>query len=245
MSIAATTSWASDAHQLTLTATVESVAVFAWREALPGARASETVGLRVMNRFDAVEADDPIALFREWFELAAKDELNDPNAMALATAAADGRPSVRMVLMKKVDERGFTFYTNVESRKGEELASNPRAALLFHWKTQRRQVRVEGPVEPVSDADSDEYFHSRSRRSQLGALASRQSRPLGSREELEAKTAELAARYPEEIPRPDYWRGFVVVPERIEFWQDGPDRLHDRILFRRDGSGWWKVRLYP
>lgn len=198
-----------------------------------------------MNRFDAEEATDPIVLFREWFDLAAKDELNDPNAMALATATAEGRPSVRMVLMKHLDERGFTFYTNVESQKGGELLVNPNAALCFHWKSQRRQVRVEGAVEAVSAADSDEYFHSRSRRSQIGALASRQSRPLASREELEAKAAALAAQYPREIPRPDYWRGFRVVPERIEFWQDGDARLHDRIVFARGGNRWAKMRLYP
>jgi pyridoxamine 5'-phosphate oxidase len=198
-----------------------------------------------MSVFDAAEAADPIALFGTWFELAKADELNDPNAMALATATNDGRPSVRMVLLKKVDGRGFTFYTNVESRKGGELLANPHAALLFHWKSQRRQVRIEGAVEAVSAADSDEYFHSRSRRSQIGAIASQQSRPLSSREELEAAAAELAAKYPGEIPRPEYWRGFLVVPERIEFWQDGPDRLHDRIVFTRDGEGWGKVRLYP
>jgi pyridoxamine 5'-phosphate oxidase len=198
-----------------------------------------------MNRFDAVEVTDPIALFQAWFDLAAKDEVNDPNAMALGTSTAEGRPSVRMVLLKHVDERGFTFYTNFESRKGEELLANPFAALCFHWKSQRRQVRVEGAVEAVSDADSDEYFHSRSRRSQIGALASQQSRPLASREELEAKAAALAVEFPGEIPRPAYWRGFRVMPERIEFWQDGDARLHDRIVFTRDGDGWAKVRLYP
>ena len=198
-----------------------------------------------MNEFDAVDAADPILLFEKWFELAKATELNDPNAMALATATAEGRPSVRMVLMKKVDAKGFTFYTNEQSQKGRELMANPHAALLFHWKSQRRQVRVEGSVEAVSAADSDEYFHSRSRRSQIGAVASQQSRPLASREELEAKAAELATQYPGEIPRPAYWRGFLVVPERIEFWQDGPDRLHDRILFTREGNAWGKVRLYP
>ncbi len=202
-----------------------------------------------MNVFDAVAAGDPIALFQEWFDLASKDELNDPNAMALATSTADGRPSVRMVLMKHVDDRGFTFYTNDESQKGEELGSNPFAALCFHWKSERRQVRVEGSVEAVEDADSDDYFHSRSRKSQIGAVASQQSRPLASREELEHEAAALAAKYPAEIPRPSYWRGFRVVPARIEFWQDGPDRLHDRIVFTRDGAGdgarWAKSRLYP
>jgi pyridoxamine 5'-phosphate oxidase len=198
-----------------------------------------------MNKFDAVEAIDPIALFKTWFEAAAQEELNDPNAMALATATSDGRPSVRMVLLKKVDKHGFTFYTNVESQKGNELQRNPHAALCFHWKSQRRQVRIEGGVDAVSAADSDEYFHSRSRRSQIGAVASQQSRPVGSRAELEAKAAELATKYPEEIPRPEYWRGFLVAPEKIEFWQDGPDRLHDRIVFTRNGDGWDKVRLYP
>jgi len=198
-----------------------------------------------MAEFDAVDAVDPIALFGTWFELAKASEVNDPNAMSLATATADARPSVRMVLMKKVDAKGFTFYTNEQSQKGQELIANPHAALCFHWKSMRRQVRVEGPVEPVSAADSDDYFHSRSRRSQIGAIASQQSRPLASRSELEEKAAELAAKYPGVIPRPEYWRGFLVVPERIEFWQDGADRLHDRILFTRDGDGWGKVRLYP
>ena len=198
-----------------------------------------------MKLFDAVEADDPIALFQTWFAQATTDELNDPNAMSLATATADGRPSVRMVLMKHVDGRGFTFYTNVESQKGGELLANPNAALCFHWKSERRQVRVEGTVEAVSDADSDDYFHSRSRRSQIGAVASQQSRPLASREELEGRAAELAAKFPGEIPRPEYWRGFLVVPQTIEFWQDGADRLHDRIVFTRDGNSWSKARLYP
>lgn len=198
-----------------------------------------------MSTFDAVEATDPVALFEEWFELAKASEINDPNAVALATATPDGLPSVRIVLMKQVDGRGFTFYTNGESRKGRELTANPHAALCFHWKSQRRQVRVEGHIAEVAPADSDQYFHSRSRRSQIGALASKQSRPLASREELEAAAAAIAAEYPGEIPRPEYWRGFRVVPEAIEFWQDGPDRLHDRIVFTRDGDGWRKTRLYP
>lgn len=198
-----------------------------------------------MSNFDAEAAEDPIALFGEWFDLAKTSEPNDPNAMSLATATSDGRPSVRMVLMKKVDANGFTFYTNVESQKGHELTANPHAALLFHWKSQRRQIRIEGAVKPVPDADSDEYFHSRSRKSQIGAVASQQSRPLANREELEKKANELAEKYPGEIPRPDYWRGFLIAPERIEFWQDGPDRLHDRILFEREGNGWGKKRLYP
>jgi pyridoxamine 5'-phosphate oxidase len=198
-----------------------------------------------MAEFDAADGIDPIALFETWFELAKASEVNDPNAMSLATATADGRPSVRMVLMKKVDEKGFTFYTNDQSQKGQELIANPHAALCFHWKSMRRQVRVEGAVEPVSAADSDEYFHSRSRKSQIGAIASQQSRSLASRSELEEKAAELAAQYPGEIPRPEYWRGFLVVPKRIEFWQDGADRLHDRIVFSRDADGWGRTRLYP
>lgn len=198
-----------------------------------------------MAEFDAEEAVDPIALFERWFELAKASEPNDPNAMALATATAEGKPSVRMVLMKKADAKGFTFYTNDGSQKGQELTANPRAALLFHWKSQRRQVRVEGRVEPVSAADSDEYFHSRSRRSQIGAVASQQSRPLASRAELENAAADADAKYPGEVPRPEYWRGFLVVPERVEFWQDGPDRLHDRVVFVKNADGWARVRLYP
>jgi pyridoxamine 5'-phosphate oxidase len=198
-----------------------------------------------MRKFDAVEAIDPIELFGVWFGEASASEVNDANAMSLATADAQGQPSVRMVLMKHVDEHGFTFYTNVESQKGREVAENPRAALCFHWKSVRRQVRVEGTVEELPAQDADEYFHSRSRGSQIGALASQQSRPLASREELEAKAAELAERFPGEIPRPDYWRGFRVVPRRIEFWQDGANRLHDRMVFVRDGDGWEKLRLYP
>jgi len=198
-----------------------------------------------MSKFDAAEAVDPIALFWVWFGEASETEVNDANAMSLATANADGQPSVRMVLMKHVDERGFTFYTNVESQKGRELTENPIVALCFHWKSRRRQVRVEGPVEAVSAEDADDYFHSRSRKSQIGALASQQSRPLDSREELEARAKALAEEFPGEVPRPDYWRGFRVVPQRIEFWQDGPDRLHDRMVFVRDGNGWSKRRLYP
>jgi pyridoxamine 5'-phosphate oxidase len=198
-----------------------------------------------MAEFDAVDAVDPIVLFETWFELAKATEPNDPNAMSLATATAEGRPSVRMVLMKKVDARGFTFYTNDGSQKGQELIANPHAALCFHWKSMRRQIRVEGTVEAVLAADSDEYFHSRSRKSQVGAVASQQSRPLGSRSQVEDKAAEVAAKYPGEIPRPAYWRGFLVVPERIEFWQDGADRLHDRISFTRNGDEWGRTRLYP
>jgi pyridoxamine 5'-phosphate oxidase len=198
-----------------------------------------------LEQFDAEQADDPIALFRVWMAKAVETEVNDPEAVALATATTDGVPSARMVLMKRVDERGFSFYTNAESRKGRELAANPRAAMCFHWKTQRRQVRVEGTVRELPGDDADAYFHSRGRRSQIGALASAQSRPLASRADLEAKARELAELYPGEVPRPEYWRGYCLEPKRIEFWQQGNDRLHDRIVFARDSDGWSKARLFP
>jgi pyridoxamine 5'-phosphate oxidase len=200
---------------------------------------------RATIEFDADSFLDPLPLFQEWFRLAAEAEPNDPNAMALATATADARPSVRMVLMKRVDAAGFAFYTNVESQKGRELLANPFAALCFHWKSLRRQVRVEGSITELSPADADGYFHSRSRLSQIGALASQQSRPLASRVQLERRAAELAGQYPAEIPRPGYWKGFLLRPDRIEFWQDGTHRLHDRILFTRTGDTWSKTRLYP
>lgn len=194
--------------------------------------------------FDAETATDPIALFGDWFQAASASEENDANAMSLATTAG-GRPSVRIVLLKRVDKTGFVFYTNAESRKGVEMLANPHVALCFHWKSLRRQVRVEGTVHDLPGEDADAYFHSRSRRSQIGALASEQSRPLASRAELEARAQALEERYPGEVPRPSHWRGFVVVPETIEFWQDGPDRLHDRIVFRRIVTGWAKTLLYP
>jgi pyridoxamine 5'-phosphate oxidase len=198
-----------------------------------------------MERVDFKTTEDPIALFRAWMKDAEAHEPNDPNAVALATATANGVPSVRMVLMKRLDERGFAFYTNAESRKGVELAENPQAAMCFHWKSLRRQVRVEGTVKELPSADSDEYFRSRSRRSQLGAAASQQSRPLAGREVLEARVRDLEERYPGTIPRPGYWKGFVLWPECIEFWQDGADRLHDRILFTRVKDEWSKERLFP
>jgi pyridoxamine 5'-phosphate oxidase len=188
---------------------------------------------------------DPIALFRLWLKDAEATEPNDPNAVALATATADGAPSVRMVLMKRLDERGFAFFTNAESRKGRELEQNPRAAMCFHWKSRLRQVRVEGVVTELPAAEADEYFHSRSRMSQLGAVASQQSRPLESREVLEALVRSCEARFPGEVTRPEHWKGYVLRPERVEFWAEGANRLHDRFLFVRGESEWTKTRLFP
>ncbi len=198
-----------------------------------------------MTEIEVETALDPIALLRAWLKDAEGAEVNDPNAVALATATQGGVPSVRMVLMKRLDERGFCFYTNGESQKGAELAENPRAAMCFHWKSLRRQVRIEGVVAELSGADADAYFHSRSRLSQLGAAASQQSRVLASREVLVELVEELERRFPEEIPRPDYWRGYALQPERIEFWKDGAGRLHDRFLFSKSGDGWRKERLFP
>lgn len=189
---------------------------------------------------------DPFALFGQWMAEAEASEINDPNAMALATADAQGRPSLRMVLLKDAGPDGFVFYTNLESRKGGELAENPHVALLFHWKSLRRQIRVEGPVLPVSDAEADAYYASRARTSQIGAWASKQSRPLQGRFELEKRVAEYTAKFGfGAVPRPAHWSGFRVVPERIEFWQDKPFRLHDRFVFTRDGDGWTVTPLFP
>jgi pyridoxamine 5'-phosphate oxidase len=189
---------------------------------------------------------DPFDLFRAWFAEARAAEPNDPEAMALATADADGRPSVRMVLLKGVDDRGFVFYTNREGRKAAELAANPHAALLFHWKSLRRQVRIEGAVSLASDAESDAYFASRSRDSQLGAWASDQSRPLDARETFERRFEEMRAWFDGgPVPRPPHWGGYRVTPERIEFWLDRAHRLHERRLFVRDGDGWSEGLLYP
>lgn len=198
-----------------------------------------------MDLREVEEAPEPIVVFRRWMEEATKSELNDPNAAALATADERGYPSVRMVLVKQTDERGFCFYTNSEGRKGRELAVNPRAALCFHWKSLQRQVRVEGPVVELPGADADAYFHTRSRGSQLGAAVSRQSRPLQSREELEDLVAAYAAQTPGEIPRPQWWKGYAIRPERIEFWMAGEFRLHDRVVFTREGKEWSKQRLFP
>ncbi|KXV11949.1 pyridoxamine 5'-phosphate oxidase [Gluconobacter oxydans] len=189
---------------------------------------------------------DPFALFAAWMSDAEKSEPNDPNAMAVATATPDGRPSVRMLLLKGVDERGFVFYTNLESRKGRELLANPHVALLFHWKSLRRQIRIEGPVEAVSAAEADAYFASRSRMSRLGAIASDQSRPLDDRNTFEERLKAVDEKYGDgPIPRPANWSGFRVLPEAIEFWQDRPYRLHDRAVWTRDGNGWNVTRLYP
>ena len=191
-------------------------------------------------------ADDPIALFDAWFAEAKASEPNDAEAMALATATPDGRPSARMVLLKGYGPEGFTFYTNADSRKGEELAADPHAALLFHWKSLRRQVRIEGPVAEVDAAEADAYFATRSRDSQLGAHASDQSRPLDRRSTFEQRYEEMKQRFEgRDVPRPDRWTGFRVTPERIEFWTDRPHRLHERRLFVRDRDGWSEGLLYP
>ncbi len=196
---------------------------------------------------DFTEASAPFDLFADWLEEAKASEPNDPNAMALATADADGLPNVRMVLLKGFDEAGFVFYTNTESNKGNELVANMQAALCFHWKSLRRQVRVRGVVEQVSDAEADAYFASRPRDSRIGAWASQQSRPLESRFALEKAVAKHAAKYAiGEVPRPPYWTGFRIVPQHLEFWMDKPFRLHDRVVFTRSVDGAWeRTRLYP
>jgi len=189
---------------------------------------------------------EPTGLFLEWLADARGTEPNDANAMTLATIDVEGRPDARMVLLKDVDARGFTFYSNRESAKGEALAAHPAAALLFHWKTLRRQVRVRGAVEPVSGAEADAYFASRARESRIGAWASDQSRPLDSRDVLEAAVARETARFADaDVPRPERWTGWRVIPDSIEFWRDRPFRLHDRLRFDRSGSGWTKTRLWP
>lgn len=194
------------------------------------------------------QADDPFALFARWFELAKASELNDPNGMTVATADESGLPDARMVLMKDFDERGFVFYTNTQSAKGRQLEANPQAALLFHWKSLRRQVRVRGTVARVSDAEADLYFASRPRDSQIGAWASDQSRPMEGRFVLERRAAELAIKFGlKSVPRPPHWTGFRVTPIRLEFWRDRPFRLHDRLVFERaaPGAPWTQSRLYP
>lgn len=203
----------------------------------------------VMTVRSELQADNPNSLFQSWLKLAEQSELNDPTAAALATATLGGVPSVRMVLVKGYDAQGFTFYTNAESRKGGELMENPRAAMCFHWKSLRRQVRINGTVSEVSAQTADHYFHSRSRRSQIGAAVSRQSHPLQNREILEAEVASFAAQHESgEIPRPDFWRGFLLTPQTVEFWIDGADRLHDRLVFSRTENTsqvWSTTLLYP
>ena len=200
-----------------------------------------------LTTHDFTEAAEPFVLFKQWLEDASRSEANDPNALALATVDGDGLPDVRMVLLKGFDRRGFTFYPNFESAKGREILGSMKAAMCFHWKSLRRQVRVRGPVEIVSDEEADTYYASRPRGSRIGAWASKQSRPLESRFALEKAVAEYTARYAiGEIPRPAHWSGFRLMPSSIEFWHDRPFRLHDRIVFsRRDDGGWDKTRLYP
>jgi pyridoxamine 5'-phosphate oxidase len=196
----------------------------------------------------AATTEDPLALFQDWMAEATRREPNDPNAVCLATATPEGRPSARMVLLKGVDTRGFVFYTNLESRKGRELTANPFAALCFHWKSLERAVRVEGPVEPVSEAEADAYYASRARGSRIGAWASTQSRPLEGRWALEKRVAEYTLKFGlAEIPRPPFWSGFRVLPQRIEFWRGMPFRLHERRVFLRgDGEEGWRLELlYP
>ncbi|MGF9693142.1 pyridoxamine 5'-phosphate oxidase [Rhizobium sp. 0TCS1.26] len=195
---------------------------------------------------DFTQESEPFALFGEWLKEAEGSEINDPNAVALATVDSDGLPNVRMVLLKGFDTRGFVFYTNFESRKGQEILGQKKAAMCFHWKSLRRQVRVRGPVTVVSDEEADAYYASRARGSRIGAWASKQSRPLEGRFALEKAVAEVTARYAiGEIPRPPFWSGFRIEPESIEFWHDRQFRLHDRVEFRRDGEGWSKIRMYP
>ncbi len=206
-----------------------------------------TLGKGVVQGIPEAAADwDPIDLFGQWFKAARDSGLFLPESMALATASSEGVPSVRMVLLKAVDERGFVFYTNYESRKGSELESNPRAALCFHWAVLERQVRIEGRVERVSGQESKAYFDTRPRGSRIGAWASRQSEPLPSREALEERVRRFEREHAgDDVPLPPFWGGYLLRPERIEFWQGKADRLHERLVFHRAGEAWKTVRLYP
>ncbi|MEO3998419.1 pyridoxamine 5'-phosphate oxidase [Mesorhizobium sp. CAU 1732] len=199
-----------------------------------------------LTESDFTQSVEPYALFARWLADATASEPNDPTALSLATVDPDGMPNVRMVLLKGFDEQGFVFYTNYESAKGRELLSAMKAAMCFHWKSLRRQVRIRGIVETVTDAEADAYYATRPRGSRIGAWASAQSRPLEGRFALEKAVAEYTARYAiGEIPRPSHWSGFRIKPTSIEFWHDRPFRLHDRVLFETDGQGWNKTRLYP
>lgn len=203
-------------------------------------------GRAVKGARSELPGSDPLALFDAWLAEAREAEPNDPDAMALATATRDGRPSVRMVLLKGHGADGFTFFTNARSRKGEEIAANPHAALLFHWKSLRRQIRIEGQLEPVSDADADAYFATRARDSQLGAHASDQSAPMGDRREFLDRFEEVRKRYEgKPVPRPAYWGGYRLVPQAMEFWHDRPFRLHERRRFTRRAGSWASTLLYP
>ena len=213
----------------------------------PSPTREDYLGQAAANADPAVfDETDPFALFSRWLAEAGRTEPNDPNAFALATTDAGGAPDVRMVLLKALEGGGFTFYTNLESAKGLQLLANPRAAMLFHWKTLRRQVRVRGAASPVSAAEADAYFAERARDARIGAHASQQSRPLESRAALEARIAELEARFAgAEPPRPPHWSGWRITPRAFEFWRDRPFRLHDRLLFERDGDGWRRGLLQP
>lgn len=207
---------------------------------------SDDTSLDPLTTGDFTEAAEPFALFRSWMAEAERSEINDPNAMALATVDEDGLPDVRMVLLKGADEHGFVFYTNTQSAKGLELASNPKAALVLYWKSLRRQVRVRGAVTPVAEAEADSYYASRHRDSRIGAWASQQSRPLDSRATFERSIADYTARYATgDVPRPPHWAGYRIAATQMEFWHDRPFRLHDRVRFVRESGSWTRTRLYP